>query len=193
MPPPPQIDPAALLAAIIAWSDDAIVSKDLNGIITSWNGAAERMFGYSAAEAVGRRIDLIIPPERHSEEDSVLERIRRGIAVEHFETIRVRKDGSRIPISLTVSPVRGADGIIVGASKIARDISDRRQAEAALAAAQASEADLQRRLLTLVAASRSLLESPRVTDVLPATLQLARELILADGYAVWRLDSQSRA
>ena len=122
-------DIAERLAAIVESSDDAIVSKTLEGVITSWNAAAERLFGHSAAEAVGRSILLIIPPERHAEEAEVLGRLRRGERVEHFETMRVAKDGRRIPISLTVSPLRDASGRVVGASKIARDISLRKELE----------------------------------------------------------------
>jgi PAS domain S-box-containing protein len=120
---------ARRLAAIVESSDDAIVSKDLNGIVTSWNHAAERMFGYSAEEMVGESIRRIIPADRQAEEDDVLSQIRRGLKVDHFETIRRRKDGTLLPVSLTVSPVRGSDGKIGGASKIARDISERKQAE----------------------------------------------------------------
>ena len=120
----------ARLAAIVDSSDDAIVSKTLNGVITTWNRAAERMFGYTAAEAVGRHITLIIPAERHAEEDDVLARIGRGEMVDHFETVRQTKDGRRLIISLTVSPIRDARGAIVGASKIARDITDLKRAEA---------------------------------------------------------------
>ncbi len=115
------------LAAIVNSSEDAIVSKDLNGIVQTWNHAAERMFGYTAEEIIGRPIRLIIPADRQSEEDRVLEMIRAGRAVEHFETIRQRKDGSLIEISLTVSPVLAADGTVIGASKIARDISEQRR------------------------------------------------------------------
>ena len=122
----------ARLAAIVDSSDDAIVSKTLDGIITSWNRAAERIFGYSAAEAVGQHILLIIPHERRAEEDEVLSRLRRGEKIDHFETIRRTKDGRLIPISLTVSPVRDSSGIIVGASKIARDITERAAAQEAL-------------------------------------------------------------
>jgi PAS domain S-box-containing protein len=117
------------LAAIVESSDDAIVSKDLNGIVTSWNRSAERMFGYTAEEMVGESIRRIIPADRQGEEDDVLNNIRRGLKVDHFETIRQRKDGTTFPVSLTVSPVRTGDGTIVGASKIARDITDRRQVE----------------------------------------------------------------
>ena len=127
------IERAALtLSAIVQSSDDAIISKDLNGVVTSWNPAAERMFGWEAAEAIGRSIKLIIPPERLFEEEQVLARIRSGQPVDHFETVRVRKDGSSINISLTVSPVRDYAGRIIGASKIARDISQRIAAEAAI-------------------------------------------------------------
>ena len=118
---------ALRLAAIVNSSEDAIASKDLNGIVQTWNRAAERMFGYTADEIVGRPIRMIIPADRQSEEDRVLETIRAGRAVEHFETIRQRKDGSLIEISLTVSPVRAADGTVIGASKIARDISEQRR------------------------------------------------------------------
>jgi PAS domain S-box-containing protein len=118
------------LAAIVDWSDDAIVSKTLDGVITSWNRGAERIFGWTAAEAVGRHIMLIIPPDRHAEEADVLARVRRGERVDHYETVRVTKDGRLLDISLTVSPVRDAGGRIVGASKIARDITERRRLEA---------------------------------------------------------------
>lgn len=118
------------LAAIVQSSDDAIASKDLNGIVTSWNLAAERMFGYTQEEMIGRSIRTIIPADRQAEEDLVLGTIRNGQRVEHFETIRQRKDGSLIPVSLTVSPIRDEDGAIIGASKIARDISARVKAEA---------------------------------------------------------------
>jgi len=119
----------AWLAAIIDSSDDAIVSKTLDGVITSWNRAAERIFGWTSAEAVGRHITLIIPEDRRDEETEVLRRIRRGEFVDHFETIRVTKDGRFVNISLTVSPIKDTDGRIIGASKIARDISERRRLE----------------------------------------------------------------
>src|SRR5688572_17415627 len=126
----------ARLAAIVDSSDDAIVSKTLDGIITSWNGAAERLFGYSAAEAIGRSIFLIIPDDRRAEESDVLARLRRGEKIDHFETVRQAKDGRRIPISLTVSPIRDPQGTIVGASKVARDVSERVAAREALRRAQ---------------------------------------------------------
>src|SRR5262245_32159613 len=118
---------AALLAAIVAWSDDAIVSKDLNGYVTSWNGAAERMFGFTETEMIGQSITRIIPAERLSEEDFVLSQVRSGITVDHFETVRQRKDGSLLDVSLTVSPVRTSAGEIIGASKIARDITEQKR------------------------------------------------------------------
>src|SRR5437867_8876155 len=117
----------ARLAAIVESSDDAIISKDLNGIITSWNPAAERMFGYTAAEIVGKSIRTIVPDDRESEEDDVLRRIVAVEAVEHFETVRRRKDGSEVIVSLTVSPIRNRRGTIIGASKTARDITERKR------------------------------------------------------------------
>jgi PAS domain S-box-containing protein len=123
----------ARLAAIIDSSDDAIVSKDLNGYIMSWNAGAERIFGYSAAEAVGRHITMIIPPELRSEEDMILSRIRAGRRVDHFQTERVRKDGRRVLISVTISPIRDSTGRIVGASKVARDVTAQRESEDARA------------------------------------------------------------
>jgi PAS domain S-box-containing protein len=122
---------ARRLLAIVESSDDAIVAKDLDSIILAWNPAAERMFGYTAAEAIGKSIRIIIPPDRHDEEVAVLDRIRRGERVDHYETIRCRKDGRCLPISLTVSPIHDERGVVVGASKIARDISDRKRAEEA--------------------------------------------------------------
>jgi PAS domain S-box-containing protein len=120
------------LAAIIESSDDAIAAKNLDGIVTSWNPAAEKMFGYTAREMIGRSITTIIPPELHQEEVEILSTIGRGERIEHFETIRVRKDGGRIEVSVTISPVRDQAGIIVGAAKIARDITQRKKAEQAL-------------------------------------------------------------
>ena len=118
------------LASIVESSDDAIISKTLDGIITSWNKGAERLFGYTAEEAVGRPVTILIPYDRRDEERMILERIGLGERIEHYETVRERKDGSSIDISLTVSPVKNVDGRIVGASKIARDITERKHAEA---------------------------------------------------------------
>jgi PAS domain S-box-containing protein len=123
---------AGLLAAIVTSSDDAIVSKNLDGIIKSWNMSAERIFGYTAQEAIGQHITLIIPPNRLAEEDDILARIRRGEKIDHFQTVRRRKDGTLIDVSVTISPVYDASGRIIGASKVARDITAQKRAEQAL-------------------------------------------------------------
>jgi PAS domain S-box-containing protein len=136
----------SLLSAIVDSAEDAIVSKTLDGIITSWNPGAEKIFGYTAEEAIGRSIRLIIPPELQQEEDYILSRLRRGEKIEHFETVRVTKDGRRLDISLTVSPIRNSSGTIVGASKIARDITERKHSE--------RERDLARKQLAEAVASR---------------------------------------
>jgi PAS domain S-box-containing protein len=122
-------DAARRLASIVESSDDAIVSKDLNGVITSWNGGAQRLFGYSAEEVIGKPVTILFPPDRYDEEPGILERIRRGERIDHYETVRRRKDGSLVDISLTVSPLRDAEGRIIGASKIARDITLRKRVE----------------------------------------------------------------
>jgi PAS domain S-box-containing protein len=121
-----------LLAAIVDSSDDAIVSKTLDGIITSWNASAERLFGYTANEIVGQHISLLIPVNRMDEETVIIQRIKKGERIEHFDTVRVRKDKTQLDISLTISPVRDASGKIIGASKIARDVTQRKQIERAL-------------------------------------------------------------
>ncbi len=120
------------LAAIVASSDDAIISKTLDGIISTWNEGATRIFGYSPEEVIGKPITILIPPDRLDEEPEILARLRAGERVDHFETIRVRKDGTLVNISLTISPVRNAAGEIVGASKIARDITQQKRAEESL-------------------------------------------------------------
>ncbi|MBI3864831.1 MAG: PAS domain S-box protein, partial [Planctomycetia bacterium] len=125
-------DANARFAAIVQSSDDAIISKDLNGVIMSWNEGATRLFGYSPAEAIGQSIVMLMPPERVDEEPGILNRIRRGERIDHYETVRRRKDGTLVEISLCVSPMTDAYGKIVGASKIARDITDRKRAERAL-------------------------------------------------------------
>jgi PAS domain S-box-containing protein len=153
-----------LLASIVESSDDAIVSKDLNGVITSWNKGAERLFGYTAQEAVGQSIMMLIPDDRVEEEPRILASLRRGERMDHFETVRVRKDGSRLNISLTISPVKDSEGKIVGASKVARDITEWIRQDAALKQANAdlqlfahsAAHDLQEPLRTLTAFSELL-------------------------------------
>jgi PAS domain S-box-containing protein len=138
------------LAAVVESSDDAIVTKDLNGIITSWNQGAERLFGYAPDEIIGKPVTMLIPADRHDEEPMILERIRRGERIDHYEAIRQRRDGSLVEISLSVSPLKDAEGAIIGASKIARDITFRKQAEKALREAKdelaKSNAELEQRI-----------------------------------------------
>src|SRR5687768_2769761 len=121
------------LAAIVDSADDAIITKTLDGIITSWNPGAERIFGYTPEEVIGKPVIILFPADHIDEEPGILSRIRAGERVEHYETVRLRKDGSPVDISLTVSPIRGPGGNIIGASKIARDISARRHSEVAQA------------------------------------------------------------
>jgi PAS domain S-box-containing protein len=120
---------SARLAAIVVSSDDAIISKTLEGRITSWNAGASRIFGYGASEMIGESILKIIPPELYGEEKEILARLQRGERIEHYETVRVAKDGRRVDVSLTVSPLRDRSGKVVGASKVGRDITDRKRAE----------------------------------------------------------------
>ncbi|MES2292674.1 MAG: PAS domain S-box protein [Pseudomonadota bacterium] len=124
-----EIEAAQRLAAIVESSDDGIISKDLNGIVRSWNGGAERIFGYTAEEMIGKSITTVIPTEFHDQEPVILSRIAKGERIDRFETIRQRKDGTKFHVSLTISPVRDRDGRIVGASKIARDITDLRSSQ----------------------------------------------------------------
>jgi PAS domain S-box-containing protein len=132
------------LGAIVSSSDDAIISKTLEGIITSWNAGAQRIFGYGAEEAVGRPITILIPPARQDEESQIIETLRRGESVHHFETVRLRKDGRQIDVSLTISPIKDANGQIIGVSKIARDITERKRAAEALRQAEADLAHVSR-------------------------------------------------
>jgi PAS domain S-box-containing protein len=122
------------MAAVIEFCDDAIITKDLNGIITTWNPGAQRVFGYAPEEVIGKPVTVLMPPDRQNEEPGILARIRRGERVDHYETVRRRKDGTLIDISLTVSPIRLPSGEIVGASKIARDITERKRAADQIAA-----------------------------------------------------------
>jgi PAS domain S-box-containing protein len=128
-----KLEEAALrLAAIVESSDDAIASKDLNGFVTSWNRSAEKLFGYKAEEIVGKHITLIIPPELHHDEDMILSKVRRGEKIDHFETIRLHKNGERVEVSLTISPIKDDDGHVIGAAKIVRNITETNKIERAL-------------------------------------------------------------
>jgi len=161
---------AQQFVAIVESSDDAIISKDLDGIIRTWNPAAERIFGYTAKEAVGQPVTILIPPDRLDEEPHILARIRSGEKTDHYETVRRRKDGSSVDISLTVSPVRNAAGQIVGASKISRDISDRKAAEEKL---RLSEQRLQDLLAAIPAAIYTTDADGKITYFNQAAVELA--------------------
>jgi PAS domain S-box-containing protein len=162
------------LAAIVESSDDAIIGKDLNGIITSWNQGAERIFGYSAEEMIGASIMRLIPPERQGEEEEILSCLKRGERFEHFETVRITKEGRQLHVSLTISPIKDANGRVVGASKIARDITDRKLSEEALREAQkvaeAANADRQRLLESERAARSEAERANHMKDEFLATL-----------------------
>jgi PAS domain S-box-containing protein len=178
---------ASQLAAIVESSDDAIISKDLNGIIQTWNRGAERIFGYKAEEVIGKPVLILIPPDRHHEEVEILARLRRGEKLDHYETLRRRKDGALLDISLTVSPVRDATGQIVGASKIARDISDRRRAEDAV---RDSERRLQEFIAAIPAAIYTTDVEGKITYFNEAAVELAgrRPTIGSDEWCVtWKL------
>ncbi|HET7209414.1 MAG TPA: PAS domain S-box protein [Terriglobales bacterium] len=164
----------SLLAAIVGSSDDAIVSKNLDGIITSWNRSAERLFGYSSQEAIGRHITLIIPRDRWKEEEMILTKLKAGEPIDHFETVRLRKDGTPVELSLTISPVRDASGRVIGASKVARDITERKRADRALRESEERFRKLSETLETEVQLRTRELEE-RTADVLRQSEQL-REL-----------------
>lgn len=162
------------LSALIESADDAIISKTLDGIITSWNAGAERIFGYTPEEAIGKPVTMLIPPDHVDEEPAILARLRAGERIEHYETVRVRKDGRNIHISLTVSPIKGPNGTIIGASKIARDITEQRHARKALDAAY-EEAKRARREAEQAAAENERLyrqaeESSRLKEEFLATI-----------------------
>src|SRR6516165_6520170 len=152
------------LASIVQSSDDAIVSKNLDGIITSWNKGAERVFGYTAEEAVGKPITIVIPQDRQDEERTILTRIRRGERIEHFETVRQRKHGSLIWISLTISPVKNVEGKIVGASKIARDITEQKRTSDQIATLSREAEHRSKNLLANVQAMVNLSQADAVAD-----------------------------
>jgi PAS domain S-box-containing protein len=173
----PDQEAQTLLAAIVESSDDAIVSKSLDGVIRSWNSGAQRIFGYTAEQAVGRHISLIIPPERLAEEDEILRRLRAGERVDHFETVRRRIDGAMIDVSLTISPIRNSVDQIIGASKIARDITAQKRAQV--------------RLATQDAVTRALAESSTLEEATPKILRTVCEFLQWDLGALWRLDEQT--
>jgi PAS domain S-box-containing protein len=182
---------SALLAAIVESSVDAIVSKTLEGRILSWNAGASRIFGYSAAEAIGQPITIIIPPELHEEEKRILEKVRHGERIDHFDTTRITKNGRRIPISLTVSPVRDSRGVIIGASKVARDISERKDSEQALLESKgqlAAEADA---LAKLNEWSTRLWRSRGLAEGLDEILAVVIELLGAEKGNIQLLDAES--
>ena len=153
------------LASIVQSSDDAIVSKNLDGIITSWNEGAERVFGYTAEEAIGQPITIVIPQDRQDEERTILNRIRRGERIDHFETIRQRKHGSLITVSLTISPVKNAEGKVVGASKIARDVTEQKRSQEQIATLAREAEHRSKNLLANVQAMVNLSQATAVDDL----------------------------
>lgn len=188
-----QREAARKLAAIVDSSEDAIISKTLDGIIQSWNAAAERIFGYTAAEAVGRPITMLFPTDRLDEEERIISRIRSGERVEHFDTVRLAKDGTSIPISLTISPIKDDEGKIVGASKIARDITERIRTEAALRHSEgrlAAELDSVTRLHAL---STRLLSADKLAAALEDILENAIQSCGADFGNIQLFNPQTNA
>ena len=177
----------AQYAAIVESSDDAIIAKDLDGVISAWNAAAERMFGYTEHEAIGQPIRTIIPPDLHDEEHGLLRRLRAGERVEHYETVRLTKAGERIDVSLTISPLRDPAGRIVGCSKIARDITEAKRAEAAL---RQSEQRLAREVAgakTLQSISTRLISESTPESLYAQILGAAMELMASDCASVQML------
>ncbi len=173
-------------AALVASSDDAIISKSLEGIVRSWNAGAERIFGYSAAEMIGQPIITIIPPELHDEERQILERLRRGERIDHFETVRVTKDGRRLDISLSVSPIRDAAGVVAGAAKIARNITARREAERRVEAIAIDNARLYQ------SARDEIAERVRVEAALRRSDRIYRAIGDSIDYGIWVCDADGR-
>jgi two-component system, chemotaxis family, CheB/CheR fusion protein len=179
------------LASIVEFSDDAIVSKDLDGVITSWNRGAERLFGYRADEVIGKSIAILIPLDRLDQESDILERIGRGARVDHYETLRRRKDGSLVEISLTVSPIKNAEGRIVGASKIARDITERRRSQERQ---QLLIAEIKHRIKNTLATVQSIaVQTLRSTSAEERRAFVERLSALADAHDLVTLESWNRA
>jgi PAS domain S-box-containing protein len=176
---------ALLLSAIIDSSDDAIISKDLNGVVTSWNKGAERLFGYTAAEMIGQPITILIPIDRQDEEPKILSRLRRGERVDHFQTVRKRKDGELLDISLTISPVRDIDGNIVGASKIARDITQQKRADEALLASEARFRQLANAMPQMVWTATPVGDLDYVSEQAARYFGAAPESVLGAGWLRW--------
>jgi PAS domain S-box-containing protein len=176
---------ALLLSAIVDSSDDAIISKDLNGVVTSWNKSAERLFGYTAAEMVGQSITILIPMDRQDEEPKILSRLRRGERVEHFQTVRKHKDGSLLDISLTISPVRDIDGNIVGASKIARDITQQKRADEALLASEARFRQLANAMPQMVWTATSAGDLDYISEQAARYFGAPQESVLGAGWLQW--------
>jgi len=172
------------LAAIVESSDDAIVSKDLNGIIVSWNKGAERLFGYAAGEIIGKPVTTLMPPERRNEEPGILARIRSGERIEHYETVRQHKDGTLMDVSLTVSPVRDGNGRIVGASKIARDITEQRRAAAALDKRASEQA-------ALYQFTDRLFRAQSLDDIYDSALEAILQAVRCDRASILLFDSES--
>ncbi len=175
------------LASIVETSDDAIISKNLDGIIQTWNGGAARVFGYTAEEVVGKPVTILIPPERHDEEPGILARLRRGERIDHYQTVRRRKDGALIDVSLTVSPLKDKTGRVIAASKIARDITAQKRAEAAL---RDSEQRLQDLLAAIPAAIYTTDPSGKITYFNEAAVEFAgrRPVLGSDQWCVtWKL------
>ena len=177
----------ARLAAIVESSDDAIIGKDLDGTIVSWNRGAERLFQYTAEEVIGKSVTVLIPPDRFDEEPEILGRVRRGDRVDHYETVRRRKDGTLLDISLTVSPIRDAQGKVVGASKIARDITERKN----VAKRAALDQETVRRLFEL--GNQCLRPGDHLVENLSEMLETAMWITGAEKGNVQLFDEDARA
>ncbi len=181
-----------LLGAIVDSSDDAIISKDMDGLITSWNHGAERLYGYTAGEALGKSIHIVVPPDRQYEEQEILERLRRGEAVDHFETKRRRKDGTLLSVSLTISPLKNQRGEIIGASKIARDITEQKRTEEAIRALNVrlkQDLDAMSRLQQL---STRLIQPGGIPELLGEILDAGIHITAADMGNIQLLDEGGR-